>query len=45
MTAEKLHPHHAALNSLVDKVLSHKPTKGSRGAKLKKKAKKSDQSK
>jgi hypothetical protein len=43
---EKLHPHHEALNSLVDKVLAHKPTKGSRGAKLKvKKVKKSSPSK
>jgi hypothetical protein len=36
MLSKKLHPHDA-LHLLVDKVLAHKPTKGSRGAKLKKK--------
>lgn len=37
MNDKKLHPHHEALNSLIDKVLAHKPKKGSRGKKLKRK--------
>jgi hypothetical protein len=42
---KKLHPHHEALNSLIDKVLAHKPKKGSRGKPLKRKAKPSTERK
>jgi hypothetical protein len=41
MTTKKLHPHHVALNSLIDKVLAHRPKEAAKRA-AKRRAKKTE---